>query len=289
MAQQPDPFANPELEAGIYGGFIPTPPDPRDFRLPHLALRGAQSRTNHDLRQWAGQSQMTPIRNQGQIGSCTGQAWARMRSAAAARYHIDREERPDLGDDISAQFIYDVERNMTGHYPNDSGANMRDGGDVLNKYGVPPERYYPYTGKANNGPLDQAISPEVYQAALQYGVTTFYRLDDGRSDPTDLILGCLDEGWCCVIAILVPSSFGNVGSHGRIPMPGPSEQVLGGHALTVCGNYIDTSFAGGGCYVVANSWGEGWGDGGYCYLPFAYFTTSSGRYGNWGQEAWTVR
>jgi hypothetical protein len=289
MAQQYDPFSTPELEGQLYGGFVPTPLDPRDYQLPHLMLRGASSWRNHDLRDVQGYSLMTPIRDQGQVGACTGFAWARMRAAASARYHIERGEAPDLGDDISARFIYDVERSMTGQYPNDVGASMRDGGEVLNKYGVCPERYLPYTGKADNGPIATGIPPEAYAAALSYGVSTFYRLSGTGMNLINSILGCLDEGWACVIAILVPPSFTQVAPHGRVPTPQTGEAVLGGHAMTVCGNFIDGSFDGGGCLLVANSWAENFGEDGYCYLPFSWSTTTAGRYGAWLQEAWTIR
>ncbi len=299
MAQQIDPFLVPKLDT-FYGGWVPTPPDPRDYMLPHLDRLGAERRKlgtgSVDLRQYQGQSQMIPIRDQGQIGSCTGMAWARMRAAAAAKYHIDQNERPDLGDDISPRFIYDLERSMTGNYPNDTGANMRDGGDVLNKYGVCPERYLPYTGKANNGPITTEITPQAYAAALYYGVTTYYTLAAANSGQAliNSLLGCLDTGWCAVIAILVPPSYEqNVASSGpnagKVPMPGRGEQVLGGHALTVCGYYFDNSAAGGIYFVLAGSWATTYGDGGYSYLPAAYFTTSSGQYGPWGQEALTLR
>ncbi len=293
MAQQ-DPFASPELDT-FHGGWYPTPPDPRDLVLPHLERLGTERLTygagSVDLRQYKGQSQMIPIRDQGQVGSCTAFAWARMRAAAAAKYHIDLETTPDLGDDISARFLYDWERSLVGNYPNDTGANMRDGGDVLNKYGVCPERYLPYTGKANNGPVATEMTQQVMDAALSYGVTTYYSLGTGNSGQPLIngIIGCLDTQWCAIIAILVPPSFEQTGSNGRVPMPSSGEQVLGGHAVTVCGYYIDNSFNGGGAFVVANSWGTGWADHGYCYLPFGYFTASAGRYGMWGQEGWTLR
>lgn len=287
-----NPFAHPKLHH-FYGGALPTPPDPRDFRLPHLGQRYKTARPNVDLRQYQGQSLLVPIRDQGQLGSCTAFAWSRMRAAAAAKYHIDRGETPDLGDDIAPRFIYDLERQAAGTYPDDSGANMRDGGDVINQYGVCPERYLPYTGRANNGAFATEIPRAAYEAALEYGVSTYYRLGTTGQSVIDQLVGCIDENWCAVIAILVPPSFEQIPNSGkdagRVPMPSKGEQVLGGHAITVCGYYADQSYAGGRAFVVANSWGPDWGDGGYCYLPAAYFTTSAGQYGNWGQEAWTLR
>jgi len=288
MAQN-DPFSSPELTT-FYGGAIPSGPDQRDYLLPHLALRGASARINHDLRQYHGQSLMVPIADQGQVGSCTGWAWGRVRAAASARYHIDREEPPDIGDTLSARFIYDLERAHLEHsYPSDSGAQMRSGGDILAHYGVAPERYCPYTGKADNGPIEHSITPEAYEAAKSYGVTTFYRLDGAGERLIDSILGCLDEGWPVAIALLVAPGFEQVGPDGRVPTPNGTNRILGGHALVICGNYQDTAFAGNGCFVVVNSWGERWGDHGVGYVPYAYATTQAGQYGAFLQEAWTLR
>jgi C1A family cysteine protease len=290
MAQQ-DPFATPALDAFV-GGAIPSVPDPRDFVLPHLTRRGAAARINHDLRRYGrtGQSLMVPIGDQGAVGSCTGWAWARLRAAAAAKYHLDRGEVADVGDTLSARFIYDLERvQYEGTYPEDSGAQMRSGGQVIATYGVAPERYCPYTERADNGPIAQAIGDEAYAAARSYGVSTYYRLQGSGGALIDSLLACLDEGWPAVVAILVPPSFEQIGSNGRVPTPRRGEQVLGGHAVTICGNYQDAAFDGGGAFVVANQWGTGWGDHGYCYLPYSYATTSSGPYGTWLQEGWTCR
>lgn len=42
----------------------------------------------------------------------------------------------------------------------------------------------------------------------------------------------------------------------------------GGHAMTIVGYKKDNTIAGGGYFIVRNSWGENWGDRGYGYLPF---------------------
>jgi C1A family cysteine protease len=45
---------------------------------------------------------------------------------------------------------------------------------------------------------------------------------------------------------------------------------LGGHALLVVG-YDDATQ----CFTVRNSWGDSWGDKGYCYIPYKYLTNSN--------------
>ena len=62
-------------------------------------------------------------------------------------------------------------------------------------------------------------------------------------------------------------------------MPATNEQVLGGHAVMAVG-YDDNSQR----FMVRNSWGPGWGLGGYFTLPYAYLTDA-----NLVDDFWTVR
>ena len=59
----------------------------------------------------------------------------------------------------------------------------------------------------------------------------------------------------------------DVAKTGVIPMPKMSEKMIGGHAMLIVGSN-DKYF------IVRNSWGEGWGDYGYCYIPHQYLTNT---------------
>jgi C1A family cysteine protease len=49
-----------------------------------------------------------------------------------------------------------------------------------------------------------------------------------------------------------------------LPMPDESSSI-GGHAMLLVGYDNDRQV-----YIVRNSWGTGWGDAGYAYMPFSY-------------------
>ena len=62
-------------------------------------------------------------------------------------------------------------------------------------------------------------------------------------------------------------------------MPGPSERSLGGHAVVAAG-YDDALQT----FLVRNSWGPGWGLGGYFKIPYAYLENR-----NLSDDFWTIR
>jgi C1A family cysteine protease len=55
-------------------------------------------------------------------------------------------------------------------------------------------------------------------------------------------------------------------------MPEPDERTLGGHAVVAVGY---KTIRGQLYFECRNSWGPGWGDHGYFWLPAAYVTSSS--------------
>ncbi len=281
---QENPFSTPQLGA-YYGGYIPSPPDDRDFlfttRATHQTETGVLK--NHDLRDYKGQSLALPVRNQGQVGSCTGFAWTAVRGALAAKYHIDQGESPDLGDDISARFLYHKEREYIGTYPRDSGADMRTGAQVLLDIGCCPERYAPYNNSADDG----AITEEMLDAAGYYGISGYQRCAGTGQALVNSIIAALDQNQPVAIALLVTQEFEYTPSTGLTVLPHANSQVLGGHANVVFGNFYDNAFPGGGALLVMNSWGEGWGQGGWYYMPYAYATVQT-QYGPLLQEAWVA-
>ena len=62
-------------------------------------------------------------------------------------------------------------------------------------------------------------------------------------------------------------------------MPDASEVALGGHAVMAAG-YDDPSSR----FLVRNSWGAGWGMGGYFTIPYAYLTND-----DLANDFWTIR
>ena len=118
-----------------------------------------------------------------------------------------------------------------------------------------------------------------YQVAAQNCVTQYLRV----AQNLNLMKACLADGYPFVFGFTVYDSFESqeVAQTGEVPMPGASEQVLGGHAVLAIG-YDDASQR----FTVRNSWGTGWGMQGYFTMPYAYLTQASPVLAS---DFWTIR
>jgi C1A family cysteine protease len=224
-------------------------PDIRDYPM-SLAAAPASLPTKVDLR-----PQMPPIGDQGQLGSCT--AWA---SLAAYRYELDKQKLTDFDPSELAQYYWT--RVLEGTTTSDAGATIRDAIKVIAKTGVATEKLWPYTiSKFNQAPPASAKQAASQHLALQY-----------QSVPQNLnsVKSALAAGFPVVIGISVYASFESsaVVHTGVVPMPSPTEEFLGGHALLLVG-YDDATRR----FTTRNSWGTGFGDHGYVYLPYSYVTS----------------
>lgn len=236
---------------GKHGGFgwRADSPDPRDFIYRPRVMHRPQS---VDLR-----PKLPPCWDQGQLGSCTAFAL----TGAVAFLH---------GFVGSQLWLYYKERVIEHSTKQDAGAEIRDGIKVLAKCGLPPEDSWPYdiTKFAQRPPAKS------YKQAKTDLITEYRRLS-GLSGYLD----CLATGSPFVIGISVYESFESnaVAKTGDVPMPGPSEQCLGGHAICVVGYRED------GRFIVRNSWGTDWGDQGHFTLPPDYLANAE-----LASDAWTI-
>lgn len=252
------------------------------FSPPMVASAGLyQEATDHrdlnpnvDLRNYQGQSLCPPIVNQGRYSCCTAAAGHYVRLALAAKYHIDRGESPARGDVPSMRYIYYHIRQIDGTLPKDEGASMQAACQVYRDYGASPDTYDPWDDARamadDTAWLNKAPSKAAEAAAQSYGISGFGRLSGTGSSLLASILTVLNQHRPCQIAWNVyPSAESQVGSDGRIPMPGRTEHALGGHDTAVFGSFADNSFAGGGCLVIPQSWGTLFGADGWVYMPWA--------------------
>ena len=243
-------------------GWKPDLPDHRDFK--YRVAKPIPLPPSVDLRPG-----MPPVYDQGQLGSCTGNA-----IAAAIEFDLKRQKATDFVP--SRLFIYYNERTLENDVGQDNGAQIRDGIKSVAKQGVTSEAIWPYSD-ANPGPFSTKPPIAAYADAMNHQVTTYMRVPQTLA----AMKGCLAEGFPIVFGFTVYESFESeaVAKTGILPMPKAKEKACGGHAVLMCG-YDDAKQM----FLVRNSWAADWGDHGYFWMPYRYATNS-----NLADDLWTVR
>lgn len=196
------------------------------------------------------------INNQGATGACVGYATA----YGVLRYHYVSTGRMKKSQKPSARFIWmaNKETDLITSYPTTfietTGTQTKLALNVARKYGCVLEEDLPMTGR-----LSMLSSAAFYAKAAPFRISSFHTLgrdlDQWRAwianqGPILTRLG-VDRTWDNATA---------TGGHLAEYMP---ETVRGGHAVCLVG-YTRKHF------IVRNSWGTEWGDGGFAYASNAY-------------------
>jgi C1A family cysteine protease len=216
-------------------------PKARPRRMPRQGLLP----TRIDLREHDG-----PVYDQGDLGACTAFAMGK-----GMREHMQRRDDERITP-LSALFLYYEERARQGTVKKDSGSTITEGMTVLKAVGCATDETWPYdVPRFKVKPAKPA-----YASASEYRIreaTQLAELDDVRAT--------LARGKTVAFGFLVYESFGKVGKDGVMKMPEKGDKVMGGHAVLAVG-YDDQQRH----LIVRNSWGKGWADGGYFYMPYDF-------------------
>jgi C1A family cysteine protease len=230
-----------------------------------------------DLRKWC-----SPVENQGALGSCTAHAGVGI---------VEYLENRSFGGHIdgSRLFVYKTTRNLMG-VVGDTGAWLRNTMGAIALCGVPPEKFWPYTTTKHPGPAgDKTFDDEppafVYAVADNYEAVRYFSHDPLSKNLTgpqvlDSVKKYVAAGIPSMFGFYGFPSFGRTTVKGGIPYPCPGEKAKWGHAIVAVGyddnQVIDNTQCGSattkGAFLIRNSWGTGWGDGGYGWLPYKYVT-----------------
>jgi C1A family cysteine protease len=241
-------------------GWVPDLPDARDFLFSAPDEVVASLPAKVDLR-----SKCPPVYDQGQLGSCTA-------NAIGGAYEFDQVREGQRDFMPSRLFIYFNERTMEGTVDVDAGAMIRDGIKSVAKVGVCPEDLWPYDiANFRDRPPAKCFTAATAHQAIVYR-SVLQQLNQ--------LQACLATGTPVVFGFSVYESFesAEVATTGVVPMPGAKEKQVGGHAVLAVG-YDNASQ----CFKIRNSWGRGWGQKGYCTMPYAYLTSR-----DLAQDFWAI-
>jgi C1A family cysteine protease len=240
--------------------------DVRDFKYRSLfTLPRAQLPKSVDLRNLC-----SPVEQQGGVGSCTANAVV----GAMEYLKRDRLNRKVLCmrviRDLSRLFVYWNTRAIENTIDVDCGASIRNAIKALASNGTCYEKSWPYQEDAWAKKPDE----KCYKEALDYKIVSYYRVEN-----MDEALNALAQKLPVAFGAMLFESFSEAEKTATVDLPAEGERAIGGHAMLIVGYDQEKEE-----FIVRNSWGTGWGDQGYCYMPFAYCT-----FGGRVDDFWVVK
>ena len=192
----------------------------------------------------------TKVKDQGQIGACTV-------FAVSSIYEYIMKRNADEEADLSESFVYYNVRHLEGKELEDTGSSFQDVIASIGEQGICTEALHPYTSLLSDVPSDEA-----YLDGERRRITKALNVNITEND----IKSAIQEGYPVAISLKIFDSFN--AKSGFIKRPSEKEiesADFGYHAMVVVGYSDDTKF-----FLVRNSWGENFGDKGYCYIPYSY-------------------
>jgi C1A family cysteine protease len=212
---------------------------------------------------------MTKVEDQQRLSSCTANA------TAGAYEYLAKKHLKNRAFEVSRLFVYYNARLRASNVIKDSGSHIQYAIESLHKLGACTEEVWPYDMKKVN---DKPHTPS-YEEACNFKVQKSYNI------PTDLNAWkkCLADGYPIIFGISLFKGFDSCSQNkGVVPMPSPDEasrQAHGLHAM-LCVGYSEVDKL----FIIRNSWGEKWGDKGYCYMPYDYVINSKFNMG----DSWMI-
>lgn len=229
-------------------GYIPSPIDPS---VDIYSYEDSPISKNVDLSIY-----FPPVKDQGQLGSCTAFSVAAIYEFAAHRNNKKAA--------ISELFIYYNARVLNGNTDIDSGASLLDAINGVKELGACYSESHPYIID------DFTLEPSQYafDQAKQQIVEKAYRVEIKEKD----IKHAIAAGHPVVFGLKLFESFYPQNNSGIIQYPSSEEKTLdkhGRHAMLIVGFNDDEKL-----FKVRNSWGSQFGDAGYCYIPYDYIANT---------------
>lgn len=203
---------------------------------------------------------MSPVRNQGNFGSCTSFATMGLQEYLLKKQGRYTQQAP--------AFNWYQSRRQTGSKGVDNGVPTEFAVKMLDAYGSVSESDMPYLTASKQkdetarlGFLTQQPSSELTAKAKKNRIVTGFKTVTTLSG----VKKSLSDGMPVVLAMRVFSNMGSTPKSGLLPMPTTKDTFQGGHAVLAVGYDNEKRVI-----IVRNSWGTDWADGGYFYMPYEY-------------------
>jgi len=232
-------WGNMEVAVPQKGDAVPPHPLPPAFA--NIAEQDAV-----DLRKYA-----TPVGDQGQTGRCSAFAWTH---AAEMSRNILNEESPRLSPNFTMlefqRMQGDARDYQYAYQGGDGTVGGPDPGEVLVENGTCRQELWP---DDRSTPLsrEEQLEADAQRYRLE-AVPLPIAIDDVKK--------VLSAGCPVHVSMNTGSGFSDVGRDGIFKAAEGPWGRHGRHAMLIVG-YV------GNFFTLKNSWGTGWGDQGFCYIP----------------------
>lgn len=199
----------------------------------------------------------SPVEDQAQTSSCVAQA-----VVGALELLQIRNGQPYQ--DLSREFVYYNARLMHRAQEVDAGTFINLAFETLTTLGTCSEATWPFDVEK------VFVRPSVaaYREAYPHRTSEFYAIAETGETRNERILDALRDRHGVVFGMTVDADYEALQGP-LVAMPRSVRQNPGGHAQLIVGADVKSRL-----WIVRNSWGTGWGEGGYAYVPFDYLPAS---------------
>ena len=198
-----------------------------------------------------------PVRDQGATGACVGFAAA----DGVLYWHYRKAGLLAPGERPSPRFIWmaNKETDRLTDFPTtfieSAGTQTKRALRVARRYGCVPDGLLPMDGRLS--PLPAAA---FYTLAARYRIASYHNLRRNRA----AWRRWLSNQGPILARVEVDRTFRQAArTNGELALFRPDEEDGGGHAICLVGYTANT-------FIVRNSWGADWGDGGFAYASDEY-------------------
>ncbi|OYX47321.1 MAG: hypothetical protein B7Y90_13190 [Alphaproteobacteria bacterium 32-64-14] len=226
---------------------------------PRLEFSARGRETTVDLRRFS-----SPVENQQTLPACNACA-----VVSALEFLMIKSGKPHV--DLSVLYVYWYARKLAGNEKKKMGLLCHHATAAVMAYGVCEDKAWPYKlDKWDDEPPAQAMRSSQRFDAVQYA----------RLSSSDEAKVSLSEGVPVLFGLDIPGAYYDAAATtGLLPDVGAYDHLpMDGHTVLVVG-FDDASRT----WLAQNSWGEKWGERGFCRIPYEL----AAKY-TWNDELWAI-